>query len=159
MKKFYQKHRDYILLNKNILISGILAFFGGAAFTQVYSQYDSNNLTNSLLTLGAEYGIYIPLFAVLFYFDNKDKYVDPITGKRIVIRIRNDIKKLAATFSIAEVFSFSKIVIHYQLLQASTLEPYQASMIGSFGAWVIFLITINLSVKMVTFSKVIGFPG
>jgi hypothetical protein len=141
VKKFYQKHRDYILLNKNILISGILAFFGGAAFTQVYSQYDSNNLTNSLMTLGAEYGIYIPLFAVLFYFDNKDKYVDPITGKRIVIRIRNDIKKLAAAFSIAEVvFSFSK---------ASTLEPYQASMIGSFGAWVIFLITINLSVKMV----------
>ena len=150
MKKFYQKNRDYILLNKNILISGILAFFGGAAFTQVYSQYDSNNLTNSLMTLGAEYGIYIPLFAVLFYFDNKDKYVDPITGKRIVIRIRNDIKKLAAAFSIAEVvFSFSKIVIHYQLLQASTLEPYQASMIGSFGAWVIFLITINLSVKTV----------
>jgi hypothetical protein len=91
VKKFYQKHRDYFLLNKNILISGILAIFE-AAFTQVYSQYDSNNLTNSLMTLGAEYGIYIPLFAVLFYFDNKDKYVDPITGKRIGIRIRNDIK-------------------------------------------------------------------
>ena len=61
------------------------------------------------MTLGAEYGICIPLFAVLFYFDNKDKYVDPITGKRIVIIIRNDIKKLAAAFSIAEVvFSFSK---------------------------------------------------
>ena len=87
---------------------------------------------------------------MLFYFDNKDKYVDPITGKRIVIRIRNDIKKLAAAFSIAEVvFSFSKIVIHYQLLQASALEPYQASMRGSFGAWVIFLITINVSAKMV----------
>ena len=73
-----------------------------------------------------------------------------IPGKRIVIIIRNDIKKRAAAFSIAEVvFSFSKIVIHYQLLQASTLEPYQASMRGSFGAWVIFLITINVSAKMV----------
>lgn len=109
MKKFYQKYRDYILLNKNILISGILAFFGGAAFTQVYSQYDSNNLTNSLMTLGAEYGIYIPLFAVLFYFDNKDKYVDPITGKRIVIRIRNDIKKLLLLFlSLRWFFPFLK---------------------------------------------------
>lgn len=84
MKKFYQKHRDYILLNKNILISGILAFFGGAAFTQVYSQYDSNNLTNSLMTLGAEYGIYIPLFAVLFYFDNKDNMLIPLQEKELL---------------------------------------------------------------------------
>lgn len=84
MKKFYQKHRDYILLNKNILISGILAFFGGAAFTQVYSQYDSNNLTNSLMTLGAEYGIYIPLFAVLFYFDNKENMFIPLQEKELL---------------------------------------------------------------------------
>ena len=84
MKKFYQKHRDYILLNKNILISGILAFFGGAAFTQVYSQHDSNNLTNSLMTLGAEYGICIPLFAVLFYFDNKDNMLIPLQEKELL---------------------------------------------------------------------------
>lgn len=149
MKKFYQKHRDYILLNKNILISGILAFFGGAAFTQVYSQYDSNNLTNSLMKLGAEYGIkfhYLQCYFILIIKTN----MLIIPGKRIVIIIRNDIKKLAAAFSIAEVvFSFSKIVIHYQLLQVSALEPYQASMRGSFGAWVIFLITINVSAKMV----------
>jgi hypothetical protein len=84
VKKFYQKHRDYILLNKNILISGILAFFGGAAFTQVYSQHDSNNLTNSLMTLGAEYGIYILLFAVLFYFDNKDNMLIPLQEKELL---------------------------------------------------------------------------
>ncbi|HEU4446447.1 MAG TPA: hypothetical protein VFR94_17375 [Nitrososphaeraceae archaeon] len=84
MKKFYQKHRDYILLNKNILISGILEFFGGAAFTQVYSQHDSNNLTNSLMTLGAEYGIYIPLLAVLFYFDNKDNMLIPLQEKELL---------------------------------------------------------------------------
>jgi hypothetical protein len=84
VKKFYQKHRDYILLNKNILISGILAFFGGAAFTQAYSQHDSNNLTNSLMTLGAEYRIYIPLFAVLFYFDNKDNMLIPLQEKELL---------------------------------------------------------------------------
>ena len=150
MKRFYQKYRNYILLNKNILISGIFAFFGGAIFTQIYSQYDSNNLANSIVTLAVEYGIYIPLFAVLFYLDNIDRYIDPLTGRKYSSRIKNDIKKLVAAFSISElVFSFSKIAIHYQLLQVSTVEPYQASMIGSLTAWAIFLITINLSVKAV----------
>jgi len=150
MRRFYQKYRDYILLNRNILISGVFAFFGGAIFTQLYSQYDSDNLANSIVTLAVEYGIYIPLFAVLFYLDNKDKYYDHVTGRKLSGRIKNDIKKLAAAFSISElIFSFSKIAIHYQLLQMSTVEPYQASMIGSLTAWAIFLISVNLSVKAV----------
>jgi hypothetical protein len=150
MKRFYGKYRNYILLNKNVIISGILAFFAGALFTQLYAQYDSNNLTNSLATLSMEYAIYIPLFALLFYIDNRQRYVDPLTGKKYQNRIKSDIKKLIAAFSISElIFSFSKIAVHYQLLQTSVVEPYQASMIGSLAAWAIFLVSINLSVKAV----------
>jgi hypothetical protein len=60
MKIIYNKYRNYILLNKNIIISGVFAFFGGAIFTQLYSQYNSNNLANSVSTLLIEYAIYIP---------------------------------------------------------------------------------------------------
>jgi hypothetical protein len=148
--EFYQKYRNYILLNKNILLSGIFAFFGGAIFTQLYAQYDSNNLANSIVTLSVEYAIYIPLFALLFYLDNKNRYTDPLTGKKLKDRIKCDIKKLVAAFSISEIiFSFSKIAIHYQLLQSPIMAPYQASMIGSLAAWTIFLVSINLSVKAV----------
>jgi hypothetical protein len=150
IKKFYNKYRNYILFNKNIIISGIFAFFGGALFTQVYSQYDNNNFANSLVTLSIEYGIYIPLFALLFYIDNRQKYVEPLTGKKDYGKIKSDIKKLAAAFSISEViFSIAKITIHYELLQHQWTEPYQASMIGSLVAWAIFLVSINLSVKAV----------
>jgi hypothetical protein len=149
-KRFYQHYRDYILLNKNILVSGVFAFFGGALFTQLYAQYDNNNLSNSIVTLSVEYAIYIPLFAVLFYMDNRNRYVDPLTGRKDKKRIKSDIKKLIAAFSLSElIFSFSKIVIHYELLQTSMVEPYQASMIGSLTAWAIFLVSINLSVKAV----------
>jgi hypothetical protein len=145
-REFYQKYRNYILLNKNILLSGIFAFFGGAIFTQLYAQYDNNNLANSIVTLSVEYAIYIPLFALLFYIDNKNRYIDPLTGKKLKDRI----KKLAAAFSVSElIFSFSKITIHYQLLQLYVVEPYQASMIGSLIAWTIFLVSINLSIKAV----------
>ena len=150
IKRFYQQYRDYILLNKNILVSGVFAFFGGALFTQLYAQYDNNNLSNSIVTLSVEYAIYIPLFALLFYMDNRNKYVDPLTGRKDKKRIKSDIKKLIAAFSVSElIFSFSKIAIHYELLQTSMVEPYQASMIGSLAAWAIFLVSINLSVKAV----------
>ena len=149
-KRLYQQYRDYILLNKNILVSGVFAFFGGALFTQLYAQYDNNNLSNSIVTLSVEYAIYIPLFALLFYMDNRNRYVDPLTGKKDKKRIKSDIKKLIAAFSLSElIFSFSKIAIHYELLQTSIVEPYQASMIGSLTAWAIFLVSINLSVKAV----------
>jgi hypothetical protein len=150
IKRFYDKYRYYILLNKNIIISGIFAFFAGALFTQLYTHYDKNNLTNSVVTLSIEYAIYIPLFALLFYIDNRQRYIDPLTGKKYNNRIKSDIKKLIAAFSISElIFSFAKIAIHYELLQMYRVEPYQASMVGSLAAWAIFLVSINLSVKAV----------
>jgi hypothetical protein len=150
VREFYQKYRNYILLNKNIVLSGVFAFFGGAIFTQLYAQYDNNNLANSIVTLSVEYAIYIPLFALLFYLDNKNRYIDQLTGKKLKGRIRCDVKKLVAAFSVSElIFSFSKIAIHYQLLQLYTVEPYEASMIGSLIAWTIFLVSINLSIKAV----------
>jgi hypothetical protein len=148
--KFYNKYRNYILFNKNIIISGVFAFFGGAIFTQIYTNYDNNNLANSITTLAIEYAIYIPLFAFLYYADNRKMYVEPTTGKKDYGKIKLDIKKLIAAFSVSEViFSFAKVTIHYELLQLHMVEPYQASMIGSLIAWVIFLVSINLSVKAV----------
>ena len=81
MKRIYNKYRNYLLLNKNIIIYGVFAFFGGAIFTQLYSQYDSNNLSNSVSTLLIEYGIFIS-YALLFYRDNRVRYIDPLTGGR-----------------------------------------------------------------------------
>jgi len=150
IKKFYQKYKDYILFNKNILISGVFAFFGGALFTQFYSYYDSNSFSNSVVTLAVEYFIYLPIFGLLFYLDNKLRYVDPRTGKKNYKTIKCDIKKLVAAFAVSEIiFSVSKIVIHFQLLNNHIVEPYLASMIASISAWTIFLIVINLSIRAV----------
>jgi len=81
-KGFYNKYRNYILLNKSIIISGTAALIVGTFFTQFYSQYNKNNFLNSIFTLFVEYSIYIPLFALFFYYDNKSKYVDPVTGAK-----------------------------------------------------------------------------
>ena len=152
--KLYNKYKDYVLFNKNILISGIFAFFAGALFTQFYSELSSDSLSNSIVTLFFEYCIYIPIFSYLFYLDNKYRYYHLETGKKNYNRIKTDIKKLITAFAISEtIYSVSKVVLHYQLLILGFIEPYQTSMIASLIAWMIFLLVINLSVKAVHLFK------
>ena len=147
-RRFYTKHRNYILFNKNMIVSGIFAFIVGTFFTQFYFQYEKNNFVNSIVTLSVEYAAYIPLFGFLYYLDNKEKYLDQ-SGKKNYAIIKKDIIKLFAIFSISEIiFSVSKVSIHFQLMQIS-FEPYLASMIASFTAWIIFLVIINFGAKIV----------
>jgi hypothetical protein len=152
-KKFYNKYKSYILFNKNIIISGTAALIVGIFFTQFFAQQSKDNFLNSIVTLFVEYGIYIPLFALFFYFDNKSRYVDPLTGEKNYANIKNDIIKLFTIFSVSEIiYAVSKVSIHFQLMQIS-FEPYQASIIGSFAAWFIFLVVINLGAKIVKLFK------
>jgi hypothetical protein len=152
-KGFYNKYRNYILLNKSIIIAGIAALIVGTFFTDFYSKHEKNNFFNSIVTLVVEYSIYIPLFALLFYHDNKNKYTDPVTGARNNAVIRKDIVKLFTIFSVSEIiFAVSKVSIHFHLMQIS-FEPYQGSMIGSIAAWLIFLVSINYGAKFVKLFK------
>jgi hypothetical protein len=152
-KGFYNRYRNYILLNKSIIIAGVAALIVGTLFTEFYSKYDNNNFFNSVVTLTVEYSIYIPIFVIFFYHDNKNKYMDPVTGARNNANIKNDIIKLFTIFSISEViYAVSKVSIHFQLMQLS-FEPYQASMIASFSAWFIFLVIINFGAKAIRLFK------
>lgn len=152
-KGFYSKYRNYILLNRSIIIAGIAALIVGTFFTEFYSKYDKNNFFNSVVTLTVEYSVYIPIFVLFFYHDNINKYVDPITGIRNYANIKSDIIKLFTIFSISEVtYAVSKFSIHFQLMQAS-FEPYVASMMASFLAWFIFLIVVNFATRIVKLFK------
>jgi len=152
-KGFYNKYRNYILLNRNIFIAGTAALIVGVFFTQLYSEYNKNNLLNSIVTLTVEYTVYIPIFTILYYLDNRGRYVDALSGKKNYANIKSDLIKLFAIFSISEViYSVAKVSIHFQLMQIS-FEPYQATMIASTTAWLIFLIIINLGAKFVKLFK------
>jgi hypothetical protein len=146
---FYDKYRNIILFNKNLLVSGIISFLVGASFTQIYAHHDGNHIVNSLITLVIGYAVYIPLFAFLFYRDNKAKYIDSVTGKKNSNKIKRDVKKLFTAFSISEaIFIISKTYIHYSLL-VSFVEPYQAYTFAEFISWIIYLISINVGSKAV----------
>lgn len=154
IKEFYLKYREYILFNKNIIISGICAFFAGAIFTQLYSSYDNSSFNNSVITLAFEYSVYLPIFGFLYYLDNKPRYIDKTNGKIDLRKVLIDIKRLVIAFVISEIiYSVSKLFFHYQLLNMSVVEPYQSSMIASLISWAIFLVVINLTVRAVKLFK------
>ncbi len=131
----YNKYKDLILLNKNIIVAGICAFVSAAFVTQFYyTQYNESHIANSIVALISEYSVYIPIFGLLFYRDNRYRYINSLTGKKDFKMIKMDIKKLLTAFSISEVaYSLSKISVTYQFLQLGII-PYQASMLGSLGS-------------------------
>jgi hypothetical protein len=148
-KSFFSRYKDAVLFNRNLIIAGAGAFFASAYVSQLYAQYDNNDFANSALALATEYGVYIPVFAALFYFDNRSKYIDPATGRRDSKRIWQDIKKLFAAFSVSEViYSLTKVGAQYALLQAGN-QPYEASMASSLIAWGVFFVAINSMAKLV----------
>jgi hypothetical protein len=150
---FFSKYKAVILFNKNLFISGAGGFFTSAYVSQLYSQFDKNEFANSVFALATEYAVYLPVFSILFYLDNHQKYVDPATGKKNTKRIWDDIKKLFAAFSVSEViYSITRVATQYGLLQLK-IEPYEASMVSSLTSWGLFLITINVMAKLTRLFK------
>ncbi|MGA9743443.1 MAG: hypothetical protein WBQ16_02385 [Nitrososphaeraceae archaeon] len=110
---------------------------------------ESKNLTNSILTLVVEYSIDTPIFAFLYYRNNRHLYVDSVTGKRDTSKIKSDIKKLFAVFSISDVmYIVVRIAAQYQLLQQTDLVPFQASILSSVIAWMSFFIVVNVTMHV-----------
>jgi hypothetical protein len=146
----YDKYKDLILLNKNIIAAGICAFVSAAFVTQFYyTQYNESHIATSIVALISEYSVYIPIFGLLFYRDNRYRYINPLTRKKDFKTIKTDIKKLLTALSISEVaYSLSKISVTYQFLQVG-LMPYQASMFGSLAASAVSILLINFLITQV----------
>ena len=155
ISRFYNKYKAVLLFNKNLIISGAGGLFASAYISQLYSQFNRNEFANSILALTTEYAVYIPLFSILFYIDNRQKYVDPKTGNQNGKQIRDDIKKLFAAFTVSEViYSITRVSTQYGLLlHQLKVEPYEASMVSSLTAWGIFLVTINIMAKLTRLFK------
>jgi hypothetical protein len=150
VKVFFQKYRDVLLLNKSIAVSGLISFAMGICFTELYSKYagPESSIENSIYTLVIGYASYLPIFAYLFYRDNKERYVDPNSGSRNTEKLLLDIKKLFTAFSASEcVFIVTKTYIHFHLLESWYLDAYQAYSIAELVAWGLYFVSMNTILK------------
>lgn len=151
---FFGRYRAAILFNKNLSIAGVGGFLISAYVSQLYSQFDEDEFANSIVTLAAEYAVYLPLFSILYYIDERQKYIDPVTGKKNGKQIKDDVKKLTAAFSVSEViYSITRVASQYGLLLQLNIEPYQTSMVSALTAWVIYFVAINVMAKLTKLFK------
>jgi len=142
--------QEYLKLNKNILIAFSASIIISAIIAQILS--DQADYLNTTYTTIADYIIYFSVFSGMFYLDNRKKYRLE-SGKTDTVRLKHDLKKLITSLGIAEVvYTIVRWVFQYYFLSIS-YDPYLASIASQGISTVIYMIVINLSVKMTRLYK------
>lgn len=145
-----EKYREYLRFNKNILLSFVAAFTISAIFAQsIAGQEDYLNTTYTTIV---DFSVFFSTFAGLFYIDNRKKYrLD--SGNLDTPRLKHDLVKIIASLGISEViYTIVRWVFQYYFLTID-YDPYLASIISQSIATLVYMIVVNLSVKLTRLFK------
>ena len=142
--------QEYLKLNKNILIAFTASIIISAIIAQILS--DQDDLLNTTYTTIADYVIYFSVFSSLFYFSNRKKYRLE-SGKTDTVKLKRDLKKLITSLGIAEVvYTIVRWALQYYFLTIN-YDPYLASIVSQGISTIIYMIVLNLIVKMTRLYK------
>lgn len=145
-----QQYKEYIKLNKNMLAGIFASIIVSAIVAQIFS--NQQNYVNVSITLAFDYIVYFSVFGGLFYFDNKKKYLLH-TGQVDKTLLRRDLIKTITSLGIGEiVYTLCRWSFQYYLL-TNSYQAYVASLISQSISTIIYLITVNLSVKFMRLYK------
>lgn len=144
------KYREYLKLNKNILIAFASSITISAIAAQILAgQQDYLNTTYTLLV---DYVVYFSVFGGLYYLDNRKKYVLK-SGETDKETLRKDLIKIISSLGIAEiVYTIVRWILQYYMLTID-YDPYLASIASQGISTIVYMIVINLSVKMTRLYK------
>ncbi|MGI0060863.1 MAG: hypothetical protein ACREBA_00245 [Nitrosotalea sp.] len=147
MKKHY---KEYLKLNKNILLGFIASVTISAIIAQVLSA--QAKYLNSSATLAVDLSVYYAAFSGFFYIDNRKKYLLE-SGKLDKSRLKTDLIKIITSLGSSEIiYSICRWVIQYYLL-SSNYEAYISSALAQSVSFVVYLICVNLIARSVRLYK------
>lgn len=142
--------QEYLKLNKNILIAFAASIIISAIIAQVLS--DQADYLNTTYTTIADYVIYFSVFSSLFYLGNRKKYRLE-SGGTDTAKLKHDLKKLITSLGIAEVvYTVVRWALQYYFLSIN-YDPYLASIISQGISTIIYMIVLNLIVKITRLYK------
>ena len=137
--------QEYLKLNKNILIAFAASITISAVIAQLLA--DQADYLNTTYTTIADYVIYFSVFSGLFYLDNRKKYRLE-SGKTDTVKLKQDLKKLVASLGIGEiVYTAVRWILQYYFLTIN-YDPYLASIVSQGLSTIVYMIVVNLSVKI-----------
>jgi len=145
-----QKYKDYLKFNKNILLAFIAAFTVSAIFAQSIAQQE--DYLNTTYTIIVDFSVFFSTFAGLFYLDNRKKYrLD--SGQLDSPRLKHDLVKIVTSLGISEVvYTIVRWIFQYYFLTIQ-YDPYLASIISQSIATLVYMIVINMSIKLTRLYK------
>ena len=142
--------QEYLKLNKNILIAFAASIIISAVIAQILS--DQADVLNTTYTTIADYVIYFSVFSSLFYLDSRKKYRLE-SGKTDTAKLKQDLKKLITSLGIAEVvYTIARWALQYYFLTIN-YDPYLASIVSQGISTIIYMIVLNLIVKITRLYK------
>ena len=142
--------QEYFKLNKNILIAFAVSITFSAMIAQ--SLAEQEDYLNTTYTLIFDYVFYFTTFGSLYYWDNRKKYLLK-SGKTDKEKLRCDLIKIITSLRIAEiVYTIARWMLQYYFLSIN-YDPYLASIVSQVISTIIYMIVVNLSVKMTRLYK------
>lgn len=154
INKFYSKYRDIIHFNKNFLIASIItALLDVVIVTYASITYAGNNLLISIISLTADFAIFNLIFIILFYVENKQRYLKS-DGTKDKQQLRQDSIKLVTTLGLSEiVYLFTKFVSTYLFFEFTRINSSEISIITTVIGWILYATTANIMIKKTKFFK------
>jgi hypothetical protein len=149
IKKFYSKYRDIISFNKNIIIAAIITAIVDV-FVVNYASilYHTNYLLISVISLVVDFAIFNIFFIILYFIDNRFKYVNPEDGSKNNQKIKEDLKKLVTIIGFAEIsYLATKFISTYVFFELFSIDPSLISIITTVIAWIFYIIIANLMAR------------
>ena len=138
------------MLNKNILIAFVASIIVSAIVAHMLSE--QADYLNTTYTLLVDYVIYFSTFGGLYYLDNRKKYLLE-SGQTDKSKLKHDLIKIVASLGIAEiVYTIIRWILQYYFLMLN-YDAYLASVVSQVISTIIYLVVINLSVKMTRLYK------
>ncbi|MGE5634180.1 MAG: hypothetical protein ACM3VV_03030 [Deltaproteobacteria bacterium] len=149
IKKSYSKYRGIISFNKNIIIAAIINAIANVFIVNYASIiYSTNYLLISVISIVADFLIYNVSFIILYFIDNKSKYVNPADGSKNNQKIKQDLKKLITIIGLAEISYLStKFLLTFIIFQSLSIDPSLISIITTVLAWIFYIIIANIMAR------------
>lgn len=142
--------KEYLKLNKNIL----LGFFTSVTISAMVSQvlFLQAKYINSSATLAVDLSVYYATFSILFYLDNRHKYLTDF-GQLDKSRLKKDLLRVITSLGIGEiVYVICRWFLHYYFLTMN-YQPYLSSALAQSISFVIYLACVNLTGVLVKLYK------
>ncbi len=145
-----KKYSKYFSLNKNILIAFAASIIISAIVAQILSEQAA--YLNTSYTLLVDYVVYFSTFGSLYYLDNRKKYLLE-SGKTDKARLKHDLIKIVTSLGIGEIiYTIVRWFLQYYFLTIN-YDAYLASIVSQVISTIVYMIVINLSVKMTRLYK------